>query len=134
MLTALRRAFRRAMLGTAKRSLKYAGVPLRDPALVAIFGRNDVTAGVDVTEDTALNNSAVFSAINLISSTVGMMPMKLQEKDPKAVTPNPLVENHVVNYLVSVAPNRFVTPFVFRQTHQAHCLTHGNSYIEIIRD
>lgn len=126
--------FRRIFLGVAKRSLKYAGIPLRDPALVAIFGRNDVTSGVNVNEDTALNFSAVFSAVNLISSTLGMMPCRLRVKHGKKL-PGHMVpaEQHVVNMLVAIAPNDYATPIDFFQSHQAHVLTHGNAYIQIDR-
>lgn len=123
---------RRVLIGTAVRALKYAGIPLRDPALRVIFGRNESTSGVDVNEDTALGISAVWSAINLISSTVGMMPMKLVEKEP-GVKADGGLKHHIAAHLVGVAPNKYATPIVFHQTSQSHVLTHGNAYQEIVR-
>jgi HK97 family phage portal protein len=128
----LQRTIRNLALGTAKRALKYAGIPLRDPALVAIFGRNDVTSGVDINEDTALNASAVYSAVNLIAGSVAMMPCYVYKKNVKSAD-DAIATNHIVNRLLAVSPNPYATPFVFHQTHQAHVLTHGNSYMEIQR-
>lgn len=117
----------------ARRSLKYAGVPLRDPALVAMFGMRDSSAGVNVNEDTALNFSAVFSAVNLISSTTALLPFNLYDAKPKQGE-DAIARMHIANHLLSVKPNDYTTPFVFFQTQQAHALIWGNSYTEIIRE
>lgn len=134
-MSALSRWMQRRALDMAKRSLKYAGVPLRDPALVALFGTQDSTSGVDVTEDSALNFSAVWSAINLISGTVGMLPRRLVLRTGVRLPGGmPPPEQHIVNHILAVEPNQYATPAVFHQTHQAHCLTHGNAYQEVVRE
>jgi HK97 family phage portal protein len=123
----------RAVRSLATRALKYAGMPLRDPALVAMFGHDqEVTSGVTVDEDSALSHSAVFSAVSLISNAIAMMPMQVVKRNPSFG--DELVEReHIVNHLLSCQPNAYQTPFVFHQTLQAHTLTHGNDYARITR-
>lgn len=130
--TSIRKFGQRVARAVARRSLKYAGIPLRDPALVAMFGLKESTSGINVTEDTAMNFSAVFSAVNLISSTTALLPFNLYDSKPKDGE-DAIVRNHITNHLLSVKPNDYCTPFVFMQTQQAHALTWGNSYTEIVR-
>src|SRR5580693_4305453 len=65
---------KRGIRALARRAAKYAGIPLRDPALVAMLGNTPTAAGVDVDNNTALNSSAVWQAIVLISSNIAAMP------------------------------------------------------------
>lgn len=132
MKSVFRKQVQRFARAIARRSLKYAGIPLRDPALVAMFGLKESTAGVNVTEDTSLNFSAVYSAVNLISNTFAMLPFNLYDKKPRQGEES-IINNHICNYLLSTKPNDYCTPFVFKQTQQAHALTWGNSYTEITR-
>ena len=51
--------------------------PAKDPALAALFGYNPSTAGVSVTERTALNYSAVWAAVNVIAGDLSSLPLLL---------------------------------------------------------
>lgn len=113
----------------ARRSAKYAGIPLRDPALVALFGDQPSEAGVDVTEMTALNCSAVWAAVNVISQTVASLPVLTYRLDGD--TGRLYDYEHPVHRLMQDEPNPEMTPMQFFETLQAHALTWGNGYAEI---
>ena len=53
------------------------GRSFRDPALSAFFGANESESGVVVTEDTALQCSAVWAATRVISEGVAALPLIL---------------------------------------------------------
>ncbi len=115
----------------AKRAIKYAGIPLRDPALVAMFGGEPADAGIDVTEDSALNCSTVFAAVRLISQSLASLPLVLDERTGGRITE---AFDHPVHDLLLESPNAEMTPIVFYETVQAHALTWGNGYARIYFD
>jgi len=117
--------------GIAKRAAKFAGIPLRDPALVAMLGRTPASSGIDVDEAKALNFSAVWCAVNLISGTVASLPINVYKRSGKGFEE---VLNHPIARLLQLAPNVEMTPFIFFETLQAHMLTYGNCYAKIERD
>src|SRR5689334_18192677 len=49
----------------------------RDREIARYFGGHPVSSGVSVNETTAMNYSAVFAAVNLISSTIASVPLFL---------------------------------------------------------
>jgi HK97 family phage portal protein len=114
----------------ARRSAKFAGIPLRDPALVAMFGQTPVESGEHVDEISALNCSAVYAAINVISQTVASLPcLPMVQKDPQG---SATVATGLDAYeLCTIAPNPCMTPMVFFETLQAHAMSWGNGYAQI---
>lgn len=58
----------------AKRAAKYAGIPLRDPALVQMLGSQPTSSGVDVDENLATNLSSIWAGATLISTSLAAMP------------------------------------------------------------
>jgi HK97 family phage portal protein len=103
----------------------------RDPAIARMFGSTTVHAGVSVSEHTAMNLSAVWAAVNLISSDVASVPLKLYRREKGGKSP---MENHPVYRLIHDQPNPQMSAFVFRRCLQAHKLVWGNGYAEIERD
>ena len=118
--------FRTAVQGLAKRAAKYAGIPLRDPALVQMLGTQPSAAGVDVDENTAMNYSAIWAAATVISTNFASMPAVpcLEVKGGF----EDAVDTPAWNMLL-VAPNPEMTPFVLHQTSIYHALLAGNAYI-----
>jgi HK97 family phage portal protein len=112
----------------AKRAIKYPGVPLRDPALVAMLGGSPSSAGVDVDESAALNYSAVWQATTLIASNVAAMPVAPYEYIDSG---RRLAKNTPQYKLMAEEPNPEMTPFVFHETLTAHCVNWGNAYAKI---
>ncbi len=119
------------MAWVAYRAQKYAGLPLRDPALVAMFGGAPAAAGVDVDEDTALNYSAVWRAVNLLSSVIAALPKSVQKKHGNDWVDDP---GHPAHRLVAHSPNPEMTPFIYTETTMAHLLIWGNEYSKVDRE
>ncbi|MFA5423830.1 MAG: phage portal protein [Phycisphaerae bacterium] len=96
-----------------------------------MFGGNTTLAGVDVDADTAMKYSAIWSAVNRISGTIGFLPFnvyeRVGERGKKKATAHPVYD------LLRYRPNPFMTAQVFRETLQSHVLW-GNGYAEIERD
>lgn len=113
-----------------RRAAKYAGIPLRDPALVAMLGNQPTASGVDVDEHVALNYSAVWAATNVISSNVAALPPVPYEvrKDGHYEA-----QDHPAWKLLMVSPNPEMTPYTFHETLQAHALGWGNAYARLNR-
>jgi HK97 family phage portal protein len=115
------------------RALSISGGSLRDPRLNEIFGSSSVAdAGVSVTPWTALNYSAVFAAVRIISEAVSSLPLHLYERLPnggkRRASGTPLYS------LVHDAPNDEMGSLQWREASMAHLLLWGNSYSEIVRD
>jgi HK97 family phage portal protein len=110
----------------AYRAAKFAGIPLRDPALVQLLGGKPTEAGVEIDEHSALNISAVWQAVNLISGTRASLPVYVYEQ--QTPTRRRVAHDQPEYNLVHKSPNEEMTPFVFHETLQAHALTWGNGY------
>jgi HK97 family phage portal protein len=115
------------------RALSLSGGSLRDPRLNEIFGSSSVAdAGVSVTPWTALNYSAVFAAVRIISEAVSSLPLHLYERLPnggkRRASGTPLYS------LVHDAPNDEMGSLQWREASMAHLLLWGNCYSEIVRD
>jgi HK97 family phage portal protein len=101
------------------------------PEFAKWWGTASVSSGVTVNEATALNYSAVWSAVQLISAQVGSLPLVLYRKkndDKQRYDAHPLYR------IVHDRSNPEMSAFIFRETLQAHVLLWGNAYAEIERD
>lgn len=114
----------------ARRAAKYAGIPLRDPALVAMLGQQPSSAGVDVDEFVALNYSFVWAATQVISSNVAALPPIPYEI--RADGHYEAVDCPAYRMLL-LSPNPEMTPYVFHETLQAHAMNWGNAYARLDR-
>ncbi|ULQ45862.1 phage portal protein [Flagellatimonas centrodinii] len=108
---------------------------LSDPQsflLRAMSGGRSI-GGVNVSEYTALNVSAVYAAVGIIADTIGQLPLHLYRRTDKgrvAVKRN----EHPVAAMLQDQANPYMTPFTLRQTSQSHALLWGNGYMEIQKD
>lgn len=103
-----------------------------DKALIALFGGKPTAAGVSVNEFTALNISAVYCAINIISGAVSSLPLILYKSLPNDGKER--FTDHRLYKMLHDEPNPETTSMVFRRTLQAHALSWGNGYAEIQMD
>jgi HK97 family phage portal protein len=87
-------------------------------------------AGVDVTIDSAARVSAVYACVRVLRETLGYLPFCVYERtDPESE------EKATGNYLWKVLhdkPNRWQTPFSFKELGVNHLLLRGNFYCEIV--
>lgn len=113
---------------------KYTGIdPRTDEYWVQkLFGQGKLTSsGVPVSEDSALTYSAVWAAVNLISSSIGFLPMIAYERKGEG---RDRAQKHPVAKLMHSRPNQYMDSLTFRETLQAHVLLWGNGYAEIERN
>lgn len=96
-----------------------------DPSLWH-FASDDVS-GENVNEYSALNYSAIWNAINLISGSIAAMPLHLmQRKDDK----KRIVSERGLYRVMHDAWNPYVTAMAGRETLLSHALSWGNGYAE----
>lgn len=96
---------------------------------MGVFGRN-TKSGVGITEDGALSLSAVYAAINKISSTLASLPLNLYRETADG---NVLAKEHPAFVLVNSEPNGDDTSFTFIERMLSDALMYGCAYAEIER-
>ena len=90
------------------------------------------TSGKVVTERSAMQMTAVYSCVRILSEAVAGLPLHLYRyKDgggkEKAI-------DHPLYRLLHDEPNPEMSSFVFRETLMTHLLLWGNAYAQIIRN
>lgn len=97
----------------------------------AIRGNGSV-AGVHVTEDSALQVSAVYACVRIISETIGSLPLLVYDRLPDGGKRRRRGDS--LHILLHDAPNDYQTAMEFREQMQAALCLRGNAYAQIIRD
>ena len=95
-----------------------------------LFSENTSSTGIAVNEESAMQLSAVFAAVRVISETMASLPWGVKQTTDGIIVD---ADAHPVNQLIH-APNQLMTDFTFRETCQAHLCLHGNAFIAIKRD
>jgi len=88
-------------------------------------------SGAYVNERTALETSAVYSCVRVISEAIACLPLHVYEYAGEGTS---IARNHELYDLLHNEPNPEMSSFVFRQTLMSHLLLYGNAYAQIIRD
>ncbi len=110
----------------------YVFEDMSDPRLAVFMGGGrESAAGVHVGERLALRNSTFFRAVNLIASTIGMLPIHLMRNLPGGDTEE--AKDHPLYAVLKQKPNDFQTPLEFKSHMQAAALLDGNAYALVIR-
>lgn len=96
------------------------------------FYMGSSTAGKKVTERSAMQMTAVYSCVRVLSEAVAGLPLHLYKHTDnggkeKAVT-------HPLYRLLHDEPNPEMSSFVLRETLMTHLLLWGNAYAQIIRN
>ncbi|POP53073.1 phage portal protein [Zhongshania marina] len=99
----------------------------RDPVVASWFGGGASTAsGVTVTAETAMQLSAVYACVRILSSSLAMLPLK-PYRNIKAGG-REVAEEHELYQLLRWQPNSWQTSFEWREMLQGHLLLRGNAY------
>lgn len=90
------------------------------------------TSGKSVTERSAMQMTAVYACVRILSESIAGLPVHLYRyqddgRKEKAV-------DHTLYRLLHDEPNPEMTSFVFRETLMTHLLLWGNAYAQIIRN
>jgi HK97 family phage portal protein len=88
--------------------------------------------GVAVDEDTALNFSAVWACVRVISETVASLPVMVYKEESDGDKLND--KSHPVYKLLSRQPNKIMTSYTFYEVLMSNLLINGNAYFIIERD
>lgn len=83
-------------------------------------------AGIYVSDERAMQVSAVWSCARLITETVGSLPMGIFER--KADGRDPVERDHYVCQLFKRSPNQFMSPQEFREAMTLQLVLWGNAY------
>ena len=95
------------------------------------FFFGSTTSGKTVNERTALQTTAVYACVRILSETLASLPLhlyKYTDSGKEKATDNPLYR------LLHNEPNPEMTSFVLRETLMSHLLLWGNAYAQVIRD
>jgi HK97 family phage portal protein len=98
-------------------------------------GWDETTAGMVVNEDTAMNYSAVYAAISLISECLAILPRKIY-KSVSSDDDNDRTEmkRHPAWKILNRSPDKWRTSYSLFETMTAHAALTGNGFAEIIRN
>lgn len=94
-----------------------------------LFGRT--TSGKTVNERTALQTTAVYACVRILSETIASLPLHVYRYTEGGKAKD---TEHVLYTLLHDEPNPDMTSFVFRETLMSHLLIWGNAYSQILRD
>ena len=94
-----------------------------------LFGRT--TSGKTVNERTALQTTAVYACVRILSETIASLPLHVYRYTEGGKTKD---TEHALYTILHDEPNPDMTSFVFRETLMSHLLIWGNAYSQILRD
>ncbi len=89
------------------------------------------SSGVTVNQSTALQYSALWAAVRVISETVASLPFQVHRETEEG---KDKATSHPVYDLLQSQPNPSMTAIVFREIMTGHLLTWGNAYCRITRN
>lgn len=90
------------------------------------------SAGKIVNERSAMQMTAVYSCVRVLSEAVAGLPLHLYRYTDDGSKEKAI--NHPLYFVLHDEPNPEMTSFVFRETLMTHLLLWGNAYAQIIRN
>jgi len=89
-------------------------------------------SGKAVNERTAMQTSAVYACVRVLSESLAGLPLHVYERTEDGG--KTLKINHPLYTLLHDEPNSEMTSFVFRETLMSHLLLFGNAYAQVVRN
>ena len=102
---------------------------MRQSAYQFFFG--PTSSGKVVNEKSAMQTTAVYACVRILSETIASLPLHTYQKTDKG---KEKAVDHPLYHLLHDEPNPEMTSFVFRETLMGHLLLWGNAYAQVIRD
>ena len=96
------------------------------------FFLGGTTSGKAVTERSAMQMTAVYSCVRILSEAIAGLPLHLYRYDKDGRKEKAL--DHPLYFLLHDEPNPEMTSFIFRETLMTHLLLWGNAYAQVIRN
>lgn len=116
----------------SKRSIENPGAPLTGAEALKIFSSTPTSAGVAVTEQTAMRFVAVFACIRILSETPASLPLHVYKR--LAGGGKERTTEHPVYGVLHDMANPEMTAITLRETVQGHAAGWGNGYVYIVRE
>lgn len=95
------------------------------------FLTGGTSSGNHVTEHSAMQISAVYSCVRILSETVASLPLHVYEYTDLGSTK---AIKHPLYRILHDEPNLEMTSYIFRETLMTHLLLWGNAYAQIVRN
>lgn len=95
-----------------------------------LFG--GTTSGKTVNERTAMQTTAVYACVRILSEAVAGLPLHIYRY--RADGGKERIPMHPLYHLLHDEPNPEMTSFVFRETLMSHLLLWGNAYAQVVRN
>ena len=95
-----------------------------------LFG--GTTSGKTVNERTAMQTTAVYACVRILSEAVAGLPLHIYRY--RADGGKERITMHPLYHLLHDEPNPEMTSFVFRETLMSHLLLWGNAYAQVVRN
>lgn len=96
------------------------------------FFMGNTTSGKPVTERTAMQMTAVYSCVRILSEAIAGLPLHIYRHTQNGGKEK--ATEHSLYKLLHDEPNTEMTSFSFRETLMSHLLLWGNAYAQIIRN
>lgn len=96
------------------------------------FFLGNTTSGKRVNERTAMQMTAVYSCVRILSEAVASLPVHVYRYNSSGGKEKAI--DHPLYFLLHDEPNPEMTSFAFRETLMTHLLLWGNAYAQIIRN
>ena len=96
------------------------------------FFFGSTSSGKPVNETTAMQMTAVYSCVRILSETVAGLPLNVYKYNDSGGKEKAF--KHPLYRLLHDEPNPEMTSFAFRETLMSHLLLWGNAYAQIIRN
>lgn len=90
------------------------------------------TSGKAVTERSAMQMTAVYACVRILSEAIAELPLHLYRYNDTGGKEKAI--DHSLYHLLRDEPNPEMSSFVFRETLMTHLLLWGNAYAQIIRN
>ena len=90
------------------------------------------SSGKNVNERSAMQMTAVYACVRILSEAIAGLPLHLYRYDEDGSKSK--ATDHTLYSLLHDEPNPEMTSFVFRETLMTHLLLWGNAYAQIIRN
>ena len=90
------------------------------------------SSGKNVNERSAMQMTAVYSCVRILSEAVASLPLHVYKYNEDGGKEKAV--KHPLYFLLHDEPNPEMTSFVFRETLMTHLLLWGNAYAQIIRN
>ena len=106
------------------------GAPSRDVGVQTGLPAYSISSAAPVTFDSAMQISAVWAAVRIISETLGSLPFGVYELTPDG---RKLAVNHPLHKVLSKKPNQYMTKVEFWESMALNLAISGNAYAVIQR-